>query len=201
MAEEDAYARTKPHTVKNALGNGRTWLLAVVYFTIPVALYGLGFWLPQMIRTVSSGRDFEVGLLTAIPYLVGVVGMVLVGRHSDRTGERRWHVALSALAGGAAFALSAVVSGLGPSLVVLSFALLGVASMLGPFWSLATLMGGGAGAAAGIALVNSIGNIGGFVGPFVLGYLRETTGSFEAGLIFIGVLLAGGGALVLAVRS
>src|SRR5205823_10519255 len=93
-------------TVYSALTSGRVWLLAAVYFTIPVALYAMGFWLPQIVRTASGGSDLNTGLLTSIPYGVAAVGMVIVGRHSDRSGERRWHIALSALGGGAAFALS-----------------------------------------------------------------------------------------------
>ena len=86
--------RGRHETTRGALdAAARTWLLAVVYFTIPVTLYGIGFWLPQMIKTASGGSDFEVGLLSAIPYAAGAVAMVIAGRHSDRTGERRWHVA------------------------------------------------------------------------------------------------------------
>jgi ACS family tartrate transporter-like MFS transporter len=186
-------------SLRGAMTSGRVWLLAAVYFTIPVALYAMGFWLPQIIRAASGGSDTRVGLLTAIPYAVAAIGMVAVGRHSDRTGERRWHIAGSAIAGGAGFAAAAFVHGLVPSLVTLSVAMLGLASMLGPFWTLATSLMSGIGAAAGIALVNSVGNIGGFVGPNIIGYVRETTHSFSAGLVVVGVVLAAGGLLVLVV--
>ena len=198
----DAVARPdRAHTTAEVLKSGRVWLLALVYFTIPVALYGMGFWLPQIIKSESGGTDFDVGLLSAIPYVLGAVGMVLAGRHSDRTGERRWHVALAALAGGAAFASSGVVHGLAPSLLALSLAMLGLASMFGPFWTLATSSVRGVGAAAGIALINSVGNIGGFVGPYLLGYISDATHSFTIGLIFIGAVLTCGGLLVLLVRE
>src|SRR6185436_9550719 len=118
----------------------RIWLLAVVYFTLPVALYATSFWLPQILKSASGGTDFEVGALSAIPYCFGAVGMVLAGRHSDRTGERRWHVAIGAMVGGAAFAASAFVTALVPSIVLLSIAMLGLASMFGPFWTLATAL-------------------------------------------------------------
>jgi nitrate/nitrite transporter NarK len=192
---------TQARTIAAALKSGRVWLLALMYFTIPVALYGMGFWLPQIIKAESSGTDFEVGLLSAIPYVLGCAGMVLAGRHSDRTGERRWHIALAALGGGAAFVLSGAVHGLTLSLVALSLAMLGLASMFGPFWTLATSVVGGVGAAAGIALINSVGNIGGFVGPYLLGYLSDRTHSFTSGLMFIGAVLACGGVLALAVRD
>ena len=201
LAEESTGRLARAQTVGGAMLSGRVWLLAVVYFTIPVALYGMGFWLPQILKAASGGSNLEVGLLSAIPYVLGAVGMVVTARHSDRTGERRWHVALAALVGGAAFAASAFVGALVPSVVLLSVAMLGLASMFGPFWTLATSSVGGLGAAAGIALVNSVGNVGGFVGPDLLGYVRDTTQSFSAGLVGIGAILVGGGALVLRARE
>ena len=198
---DEMSARPRTSTLSGALRSAHVWLLAVVYFTIPVALYGMGFWLPQILKAASGGSDLEVGLLSAIPYAFGAIGMVLAGRHSDRTGERRWHIALAALVGGTAFAASAFVQTLVPSVVLLSVAMLGLASMFGPFWTLTASAVAGAGAAAGIALVNSVGNIGGFVGPDLLGYVRDTTQSFSAGLVSIGAILIAGGALVLAVRE
>ena len=183
------------------MASGRVWLLAIVYFTIPVALYAMGFWLPQIIKAAAGGSDAMAGVLTAIPYAVAAVGMVVVGRHSDRTGERRWHIAVCAVVGGLAFAVSAFAGGIVPSLAALSLAMLGLASMLGPFWTLATSTMSGVGAAAGIALVNSVGNIGGFVGPTIIGFIREATHSFSAGLVAVGAVLAAGGLLVLAVNQ
>jgi MFS family permease len=184
-----------------AVASGRVWLLAVVYFTIPVGLYAMGFWLPQIIKAAAGGSDAMAGVLTAIPYAVAAIGMVVVGRHSDRTGERRWHIAVCAVVGGLAFAASAFVRGIVPSLAALSLAMLGLASMLGPFWTLATSTMSGVGAAAGIALVNSVGNIGGFVGPTIIGFIRDATHSFSAGLVSVGAVLAAGGLLVLAVNQ
>jgi len=183
--------------VSDVLKSPAVWLLAIVYFTIPVATYGLGFWLPQIIKAASGGSNTQVGLITTIPYVVGAIGMVIVGRHSDRTGERRWHVAVSAFVGGVAFALSAFVHGLVPAIVLLSLAILGVASMFGPFWTLATARVSGVGAAVGIALINSVGNSGGFVGPYLLGYIKDATQSFAIGFIFIGAILVCGAGLVL----
>jgi len=197
---EEAVLKGNVHSIRGALTSGRVWLLAAVYFTIPVELYALSFWLPQIIKRVSGASDFQVGLLSAIPYAVAAVAMVIVGRHSDRTGERRWHIALSATVGGAAFALAGLARGVVPTIVLLSFATAGLASMLGPFWAFATSFLGGIGAAAGIALVNSVGNIGGFVGPNIIGYVQQTTGSFLAGPVIIGGVLACGGLLVLIVK-
>jgi MFS family permease len=187
------------HSVGDALRHKWLWVLALVYFIVPVSLYAFGFFLPQILQATFQGTPFQIGLLSAIPYLFGAAGMVVAGRHSDRTGERRWHVALAAAVSGVAFIATAFVSGLVPSLVLLSIAMLGLTSMLGPFWTLATSFVYGTGAAAGIALINSIGNIGGFVGPYGIGYLRDATDSFSAGLIAVGVVVILGGALVLVV--
>jgi len=138
----------------------------------------------------SDTSDLAVGILSAIPYVAGAFGMTITARHSDRTGERRWHIVIAALVGGCAFALSAGVNSVVGSLVTLSFALMGLASMFGPFWALATSSLGGVGAAAGIALINSIGNTGGFVGPYLVGYVRDATNSFAWGLVVIGAVLA-----------
>ena len=127
--------------------------------------------------------------------------MVLVGRHSDRTGERRWHVLVAALVGAAGLALSALSTGIAWSVVTLSIAMLGLASMFGPFWALTTSTMGGVGAAASIALVNSVGNTGGFVGPYMLGAINDATHSFALGLLAIAAMLAAGATLVLLVRD
>src|SRR5262249_7263138 len=155
-----------------------------------VALYTIGFWLPQIVKATASGSDFEIGLLAALPYLAGAAGMMVTARHSDRTGERRWHLAGAALVGGVSLAASATTHSLVGALFALSAAMLGLASMFGPFWALATSSIGGVGAAAGIALINSIGNTGGFLGPSLVGYIRDRTGSFSGGLVVTGAILA-----------
>jgi ACS family tartrate transporter-like MFS transporter len=203
LAEEAAEltGSSAVHTIRDAMTSVRVWLLAAVYFTIPVALYAMGFWMPEIVRNASGGSDLTVGLLSAIPYAVAALGMVIIGWNSDRTGERRWHIALSAIGGGVAFAATGLVHGIAPSMVTLSVAMLGLASMLGPFWAFATSFLSGIGAAAGIALVNSVGNIGGFVGPNIIGYVQETTKSFAGGLFVIGAILAAGGLLVLPMNA
>jgi MFS transporter, ACS family, tartrate transporter len=198
--EEEATLEGSVHSVRGALTSGRMWLLAVVYFTIPVELYALSFWLPQIVKSASGASDFRVGILSAIPYAVAAVAMVAVGRHSDATGERPWHIALSAAVGGVALALVGFVRGVVPAIALLSVATAGLASMLGPFWAFATSFLGGIGAAAGIALVNSVGNVGGFVGPNIVGVVREATSDFAAGLAIVGAILVAGGVLVLTVN-
>ena len=197
----DAAAHVTDPTLAVALRDGNVWRLALVYFSIPVALYGFGFWVPQIVKRQTGSSDFIVGVLTSVPYVVGVVSMLLVARHSDRTRERRWHVAIPAAASGAAFAATAIAlhaRSAAPSVALFSIAIAGLASMLGPFWSLATTYAAGAGAAGAIALINSVGNIGGFVGPYLLGYLHDRTESFGAGLVGVGAILVGAAALTLA---
>jgi ACS family tartrate transporter-like MFS transporter len=195
-----AVAGDTAHTARAALRSGVVWLLAVAhFFLIPVALYGFSFFLPQIIQSSFRGSEFQIGLLSAIPYFVGAVAMVIVGRHSDRTGERRRHVAVAALVCAGGFVAASMVSGTAASVFVLTIAMAGLASIFGPFWSLATSFVNGIGAAAGIALINSVGNVGGFVGPYVLGYVKDRTQSFGPGLVIIGATVAVGGVLALLV--
>ena len=187
-AEHDAIAGIAHHTVWPALRSGRVWLLALIYFTIVISFYGISLWLPQIVQSFARVGNLEVGLLSAIPYMAAAIGMVIVASRSDRSGERGLYIALSALAGVVGFLAAASLDGGVASLAALSLAAFGVWSTLGPFWSLPPRFLVGRAAAGGIALINSVGNIGGFVGPYLLGYIRDHTGSFAAGLR----VLAGG---------
>jgi ACS family tartrate transporter-like MFS transporter len=197
---EEASAQ-RHETTRRALSNRRTWLLAVVYFTIPVTLYTFGFFLPQILKAASGSSDFVVGLMSAVPYAAGAVASVVAGRHSDRTGERRWHVLVPALVSAAGLVLCAASTGIVWTIATLSIAMVGLASMYGPFWALTTSAMGGVGAAASIALVNSVGNTAGFIGPYLLGAINDATHSFAGGLIAIAVMLVAGASLVLFVRD
>jgi ACS family tartrate transporter-like MFS transporter len=199
LADEGARASDRAHGIADALRHRWIWVLALVYFVVPVALYAFGFFLPQILQATFAGSPFQIGLVSAVPYLAGAIGMIVTARQSDRTGERRRFIALGAAIAGAGFIGTAFVHGLVPSVLLLSMAMLGLATMFGPFWTLAISFVHGAGAAAGIALINSVGNIGGFVGPYGIGYLRDVTNGFTAGLVAIGVIVIAGGALVLTV--
>jgi cyanate permease len=202
LREDSRSAGREAHTLGEALSNGRVWLIAVAHFLlIPVTLYGVGFWMPQIIKTASGRSDAIVGLLTAIPYAAGAVAMVLAGRHSDRTGERRWHVAAGALVGAIGLVSATAAVGTMSSVTALSVAMIGLASIFGPFWAMATGAARGVGAAAAIALINSVGNTGGFVGPYLLGTINDATHSFAAGLLVIAALMLTGGGLLLLVRQ
>jgi ACS family tartrate transporter-like MFS transporter len=190
-AEAKATRATGYAGLGQALTRPRVLTLGLVYFCIVVGLYGIGFWMPQVIQTF--GLDpLRIGFLTAIPYLIAAIGMVRWGVRSDRTNERILHVALPLLLGGAAFAWSAFTGPLWLTIVALTLATLGIHAAIGTFWSLPTAILTGTGAAAGLALVNSMGNLAGLVSPTVVGIIREATGSFTAALLFLaGALLLG----------
>src|SRR5262245_49290032 len=183
-----------------AFASGSVWILAVAYFALNNCSYGISLWLPKLLRTLTATSNLNIGLLAAVPYVVAAVGMVVVGVHSDRTGERRWHLAGSALVGALGLLLAARASSLGPALLAVSLGVLGQCSMLGPFWATATAHLRLASAAAGIALINSVGNLGGFTGPYVLGLVRDSTGGFEVGLTLVGASLLVSGLATLLVR-
>lgn len=189
------------YTTRQALTNGKVWLLSAVYFGVVTSVYGVGLWLPLIIEGFSGFGDLAVGFLSAIPYVFGAIGMVLFARHSDATGERRWHVAVAAFIATAGLVLTGLVGdSITLQMAALSIAALGIYSTLATFWSLPTAFLSGTAAAAGIALVNSVGNLGGFVGPYAVGYLSEATGSSYAGMLFLAVLILLAGLLALAVR-
>lgn len=189
------------YTTRQALTNGKVWLLSAVYFGVVTSVYGVSFWLPLIVEDLSGLGEFAVGLLAAIPYVAGAIGMVLFARHSDATGERRWHVAIAAFVATAGLVLTGIVQ-VSPVLemVALTIAALGIYSTLATFWSLPTAFLSGTAAAAGIALINSVGNLGGFVGPYAVGYLSEATGATYSGLLFLAALILIAGLLALAVR-
>ena len=176
-------------TVIQSLTHPRVLLLTALYFLMACGSYGFELWLPEIVKSLSGASNFRVTLLTAIPYLVGTFVMVWVAHHSDRTGERRWHVALSALVAGVGFSAGAYLKNPVLALGALTVAWAGVKALHGPFWALPPAFLSGTGAAAGIALINSVGNLGGLVGPWVAGALRKGTDSFTAGLWVSGALL------------
>ncbi|MGH6735480.1 MAG: MFS transporter [Methyloceanibacter sp.] len=183
-----------------SLTRPRVLALGLLYFLIVIGLYGIGFWMPQVIASFGLA-PLEVGFLTAIPYLFAAIAMVVWGRRSDRLSERRWHIALPLLLAASAFAWSAYAGPLLPTMIALTLATLGFYAALGPFWSLPTALLTGTGAAAGLALINSMGNTAGFAGPYIVGVLREATGNFSAALLFLAAALALGGLMALCFRE
>jgi ACS family tartrate transporter-like MFS transporter len=178
--------------------SGRIWLLSVVYFGVSTTMYGVSLWLPTVIQSFSGLGDFATGLIAVLPYFVTVLVMVLVGMRSDRSGERRWHTAGSAFIAAVGLAIAAyghstivVVAGLGMGLAFAE-------GMCGPFWAMATSSMTGLSAAAGIAMINSLANLGGYYGQYIVGFFRSQGGGFRGGLLAIAatVAISGGVAVI-----
>ena len=191
------------HTsLRSVIADRRVWHLALVYCMLVIALYGLGFWMPQVIRSLNAGlSNTSIGLVMIVPYACAGVAMIVWSRHSDHTGERRWHTAFPPIVGGIALAGSGLVTSPLLAFLLLIVATMGIFCAFGPFWTLPSLFLAEVSAAAGIAVINSIGNAGGFIGPTLVGYLTQVTGSTNAGLVVIGACLALGGVCAAAVRS
>lgn len=203
-ADLDAEQRSKSdaHTgIGAALRSGSVWLLGTVYFVVALGIYTISFWLPTIISRSGVQSTVTVGLLSAVPYIVAVVAMVGVATHGDRTGERRWHTVAPCVLGGLALVATAAVQGSTVlALLTLTVAAAGISSAQAAFWSLPSALLAGAGAAAGIALVNSVGNISGAVSTSLVGLLSDATGSTASSLYVFGGVLVLGGFLVLGLR-
>jgi ACS family tartrate transporter-like MFS transporter len=170
---------------RRAVVNLRVWLLALVYFLGIVGLYALTLWMPQVLKGTGRFTNFQVGLVTVIPYLVAVIGMVLVGASSDRTGERHFHIIVPLLVAAAGLTAVGFVGAPVPLVAALSIAAFGVLAWTAPCWALPTAFLKGEAGAGGIALINSCGALGGFVGPLILGLVKDRTGSFTWGLLIV----------------
>jgi MFS transporter, ACS family, tartrate transporter len=179
--------------------HGPTLLLAAAKLCVLLAFFGITLWLPQIIRAFSGATRLETGLLTALPYACAAVGSVLVGRSSDRSGERRLHIAVPAFVGALGFGAAALTDDPYLAMTALCVAATGLWISNTVFWTLPTAILTGAPAAAGLALINSVGNFGGFFGPTLTGWVRGHTGSYELALAALGCFLALSGVLVLLV--
>lgn len=174
------------HGSMEALRSAKIWLFGLIYFGFVMGNYGLGFWLPQMIQDTITKSSLAIGWLSVIPWGTSAVAMVLFGRHSDVTGERRIHIALAGMVGATAFAVSALpgISGV-LGLVALTFATIGIMCAFSTFWALPTAVLSGAASSAGIAWINSIGNLSGYAGPYVIGTIRDATHSMTIALLVL----------------
>jgi D-galactonate transporter len=193
-------SKIEVHHASGAFKSSRVWVLCACYFGIIMGLYGISFWLPSLIKASGVTDALDIGLLTMIPYGFAAVAMVMIGRSSDRTKERRWHVAVPAVIGAAGLVVSTFVSHQ-PALAVLAltFATIGILGALCQFWSIPPAFLGGAAAAAGIALINSVGNLAGFVSPYVVGWIKDATQSTDIGLYCIAVSLIAAALIVLTI--
>jgi ACS family tartrate transporter-like MFS transporter len=184
-----------------SLLTGRVWVLSTAYFLNALVTYGVFLWLPRILRDASGFSGLRLSAITAIPFVAALVAMVLIGRHSDRTGERKWHVVACALTAAAGLLLATAFQASWP-LIVLSFTLsqIGQRSVMSVFWAIPPIFLGGTAAAAGIAMINAIGNLGGAVGPTVMGWLRQSTGTYTGGLLVLVAALVLEAVLVMSLR-
>ena len=185
-----------------AFSDGRVWLLSAIYFTIVCGIYIISFWLPTLIKQAGVADPVSIGFLTAVPYIVAIVAMVAVNISGDRLRERRWHTLVPGVVCGLGLAMTAFA---GTNIVLamlgLTLAAAGSSTAQAAFWCLPATFLGGAAAAAGIALINSVGNIAGFVSNFFVGWMTDLTGSSQSALYLFGAIVVVGALFILTVPA
>ena len=198
-SEIQAEAVSKTHvSIRSVFTSPKVWLFGAIFFGMEVGSYAIGFWQPTIIRQTGVKDAFTIGLLTTIPYTCALVCMMFTGRHSDKTRERRWHIVVPNLIAAIGFVVCALAGNNTPlSMFGLALAVSGVITGLSMFWALPTSILGGSAAAAGIALINCTGNLGGFFSPAILGYLKTITGSLNSGLYLVAACMIVSSVLIL----
>ncbi|MES2068772.1 MAG: MFS transporter [Pseudomonadota bacterium] len=199
----DAKDKVAHPSLRALFADGRVWLMALIYFCCVMGQYGLTFWMPTLIKTAGIKGVFNIGMFTAIPYSAAVISMLLLGRSSDKHIERRWHLVIPMLLGAVGLVGSALAGTTNTeiAIVFLTIAAAGVLASAPLFWSLPTAFLNGVAAAAGIAAINSVGNLAGFASPYLIGAIKDMTQSTNIGLyVLAGVLVAGAG-IVLSVPA
>jgi D-galactonate transporter len=196
LQAETAAKQAATHlTLGQALSSPKVITLSLIYFGFVAALYGMQFWLPQIVKAFGLS-NVQTGFVTAIPYLFGTIAMILWARHSDATRERIAHVGWPLLLTALALGASSYITDPTMTMIVLTVAAIGIFCTFGVFWTLPTAWLSGTAAAGAIALINSIGNLAGFGGPYIVGWVKETTGNTSTGLLVLAVLPLLGGLLV-----
>ena len=186
------------HSLRAIFGSPRVWGMCFIYFAFVMGQYGLTFWLPTLIKATGVKGNLNIGLVSAIPFVCAVIAMNLLGRSADARRERRWHLAIPATLGAIGFVVAAsFADNTVVSVIALSLAAAGVLSCAPLFWSLPTAFLSGAAAAVGIAMINSVGNLAGFVSPYLVGYLKDLTHSTQPGLYVLAAMLVLGAIAVL----
>ena len=182
--------------------SGRMWTMSAIYFTMAMSLYGVSFWLPTIIKGMGVTDNLEIGMLSSLPWIAAVFSMLLFARSADKMRERRWHVVIPMLMGSTGLILSVLLSGNHYlSFAALILACMGIVSAIPLFWSLPTAFLVGAGAAAGIAAINSIANLAGFLAPYLVGWLKQLTSSTDSGMYLLAAVLVVGAAITLMVPA
>lgn len=199
--EADLVKDETQYSLKGVLSSSRVWLLCLIYFLMTLGAYGFEMWLPSIINGFAGMNYTLLGFVNAIPYAGAVILMLVIGYHSDKTGERRWHVAVAALIAAIGFGFSTWFKNPFLSVAALTIAFAGLKSTMGPFWVLGTTFLSGTAAAGGIALINSVGNLGGFFGPTLVGIILDRTGSTDIAFWVLGAALLLMALLVLTVKE
>ena len=185
-------------SIGSVFANGRVWLMAVIYFCCMMGLYGISFYLPTLIKASGVKNALDVGLLTAIPYACAVFSMLFVAKSADRTGERRWHFAIASLASAIGLYLSTVFGNNVPlAMLALSVGAAGMLATMPVFWTWPSAILAGGSAAAAIGMINSIGNLAGFVSPSIIGWMKDVTHSTNAGMYCVSAAMVLGAVLAL----
>ena len=198
IAADNAHKSDAP--IGTVLRNGRVWHMSLIYFCFVMGLYGISFWLPTIVKQTGVSDALMIGLLTAIPWAFAVVAMVLIARSADRRDERRWHIAIPGLLGAVGLVFTVLWrNDTTLAMAALTLATMGIMSTLPLFWSMPTAILAGTAAAAGIALINSLGNLAGFVAPYAVGALKDLTSSTNSGIYLLAASLVVGAILTLLV--
>ncbi|WP_413098770.1 MFS transporter [Streptomyces sp. Inha503] len=199
---DDSAHRTVHGRVLDAFREPKVWLMCLIYFCFVMGQYALTFWMPTFVESTGIEGNVAIGVLSAVPFLAALVAMNLFGRSADKHRERRWHLVIPSLMGAVGFSLSAVWNGsTALSLTALSVAAAGVLTCAPLFWSLPTAFLGGTAAAAGLAIINSVGNLAGFVSPYMIGALKDATGSASIPMYVLAFTLVVGAAAVLTTKK
>ncbi|MEJ1975605.1 MAG: MFS transporter [Acetobacteraceae bacterium] len=196
LAREKA-AKPIETTALKVLTDRRVLPYAFVYFCIVIAVIGMTLWMPQIIRSLGVAVPMQIGLLAAVPWIIGLVIQFCLSTHSDQTGERKWHVGLAMACCAVAFIVSATIGNPVIAFIAVALALGGLFATGSLFWTLPTTLLGGVAAASAIAFINSSAMVGGFLGPFLIGWIREATGSYTTALVFMAAVLVVGAGVVL----
>jgi len=187
------------HSILSVFTSSRVWLMGVIFFGIEMGSYAVGFWQPTIIRQTGVKDAFNIGLLTMVPYTLALIFMILVARNADKTRERRWHVIVPCIVAALGFSLcTQAANSTLVAMIGLILAVVGVVTAIPMFWALPTSFLGGAAAAAGIALVNCTGNLGGFLSPALIGFLKDHTGSLNSGLFLVACCMLASAILIVA---
>lgn len=201
LAEERADKRQRNHyTLLQALSDRDVLILSGIYFAWVCGFYGVTLFLPILVKALSSGLSNQmVGFLVMVPYIFGFFAMYFIGRHSDKTGERRYHTVAGMLTGAIGLAGSVVLAEISipVSMFFFTVAVMGIYGSFGPFWSIPASFLTTTAAAGAIAMINSIGNLGGFAGPYAMGFIRDLTGSFNGGIVFLVACLLAAAILIM----